>query len=152
MSKYGARDTAAIFTNAAQFIHADHTFDTGNTGTTATHGIVGYCLLILSIFVIALAFPFSLFFCIKVVKEYERSVIFRLGRLLPGGAKGPGLFFIIPCLDTYRKVDLRVVSFDIPPQEVKIMSKNRNLEQKIQKIYQKMVPKIPPHLSLIFFR
>ena len=55
----------------------------------------------------------------QVVQEYERSVIFRLGRLRKGGAKGPGIFFIIPCIDTYRKVDLRTVSFDVPPQEVR---------------------------------
>jgi erythrocyte band 7 integral membrane protein len=53
-----------------------------------------------------------------VVQEYERAVIFRLGRLLKGGARGPGIFFIVPCIDTYRKVDLRTVSFDVPPQEV----------------------------------
>ena len=55
---------------------------------------------------------------LQVVQEYERAVIFRLGRLLSGGAKGPGIFFIIPCLDNYTKVDLRTISFDIPPQEV----------------------------------
>lgn len=55
---------------------------------------------------------------IKVVQEYERAVIFRLGRLVSGGAKGPGLFFIIPCIDSYTKVDMRTVSFDVPPQEV----------------------------------
>ena len=54
----------------------------------------------------------------QIVQEYERAVIFRLGRILPGGAKGPGLFFILPCIDTYRKVDLRLVSFQVPPQEV----------------------------------
>lgn len=54
----------------------------------------------------------------KVVQEYERAVIFRLGRLVTGGARGPGIFFIIPCIDTYSKVDLRTVSFDVPPQEV----------------------------------
>ena len=53
---------------------------------------------------------------VKVVKEYERGVIFRLGRLL--GAKGPGLFFIIPIFDSMMKVDLRTVTFDVPPQEV----------------------------------
>ena len=37
-------------------------------------------------------------------QEYERAVIFRLGRLLIGGAKGPGVFFILPCVDTYEKV------------------------------------------------
>ena len=63
-------------------------------------------------------FPNDLIF--QVVQEYERSVIFRLGRLRKGGAKGPGIFFIIPCIDTYRKVDLRTVSFDVPPQEVNL--------------------------------
>jgi len=52
---------------------------------------------------------------IKIVKEYERGVIFRLGRLV--GAKGPGLFFIIPIIDKMVKVDLRVVTLDIPSQE-----------------------------------
>jgi regulator of protease activity HflC (stomatin/prohibitin superfamily) len=52
---------------------------------------------------------------IKVVQEYERGVIFRLGRLV--GAKGPGLFFIIPILDRMVKVDLRVITLDIPSQE-----------------------------------
>ena len=56
---------------------------------------------------------------LQVVQEYERAVIFRLGRLRAGGAKGPGLFFIMPCIDTYKKVDLRTVSFDVPPQEVR---------------------------------
>uniref|UniRef100_A0AC34FWC0 Band 7 domain-containing protein n=1 Tax=Panagrolaimus sp. ES5 TaxID=591445 RepID=A0AC34FWC0_9BILA len=37
---------------------------------------------------------------------------------MPGGAKGPGLFFVIPCIDSYRKVDLRVLSFDVAPQEI----------------------------------
>lgn len=45
-------------------------------------------------------------------------MIFRVGRLLPGEAKGPGIFFVLPCIDTYSKVDLRVVSFDVPPQEI----------------------------------
>jgi regulator of protease activity HflC (stomatin/prohibitin superfamily) len=52
---------------------------------------------------------------IKIVQEYERGVIFRLGRLQ--GAKGPGLFFIIPIIDRMMKVDLRVVTLDIPTQE-----------------------------------
>jgi regulator of protease activity HflC (stomatin/prohibitin superfamily) len=52
---------------------------------------------------------------IKVVQEYERGVIFRLGRLV--GAKGPGLFFIIPFIDRMVKVDLRIITLDIPAQE-----------------------------------
>jgi regulator of protease activity HflC (stomatin/prohibitin superfamily) len=53
---------------------------------------------------------------IKVVTEYERGVIFRLGRLV--GAKGPGLFLIVPFIDRMVKVDLRVVTMDVPSQEV----------------------------------
>ncbi len=53
---------------------------------------------------------------IKIVDEYERGVIFRLGRLI--GAKGPGLFFIIPLLDKMVKIDLRVITHDVPVQEI----------------------------------
>jgi len=53
---------------------------------------------------------------IRVVREYERGVIFRLGRLI--GAKGPGLFFLIPIVDKMVKIDLRVVTLDVPRQEM----------------------------------
>jgi len=53
---------------------------------------------------------------VKIVAEYERGVIFRLGRLL--GAKGPGFFLIIPFVDRMVKVDLRIITMDVPPQEV----------------------------------
>jgi len=53
---------------------------------------------------------------VKIVKEYERGVIFRLGRLL--GAKGPGIFFIIPFVDRMQVIDLRVRAIDIPKQMV----------------------------------
>ena len=52
------------------------------------------------------------------LQEYERAVIFRLGRLLSGGARGPGVFFIIPCVDVYEKIDMRTQTYEIPPQEV----------------------------------
>ena len=57
---------------------------------------------------------------VQVVQEYERVVIFRLGRLLAGGARGPGIFFIVPCVDSYQKVDMRTLTFDVPPQEVSL--------------------------------
>jgi regulator of protease activity HflC (stomatin/prohibitin superfamily) len=53
---------------------------------------------------------------IKIVQEYERGVIFRLGRLV--GARGPGFFLIIPFIDRMVRVDLRVVTMDVPPQDV----------------------------------
>lgn len=53
---------------------------------------------------------------IKVVKEYERGVIFRLGRLV--GARGPGLFYVIPVIEQMVKIELRVITYDVPQQEV----------------------------------
>jgi regulator of protease activity HflC (stomatin/prohibitin superfamily) len=67
-------------------------------------GIVGFIVLVF------------IFMAVKVVTEYERGVIFRLGRLV--GAKGPGLFFIVPFVDRMVKVDLRTVTMDVPSQEV----------------------------------
>ena len=57
-------------------------------------------------------FPFA----VKIVQEYERGVIFRLGRLV--GARGPGLFFILPFVERMVKVDLRIVTMDVPRQDV----------------------------------
>ena len=54
---------------------------------------------------------------IRIVQEYERGVIFRLGRVLEG-AKGPGLFFLIPIVDRMVKVNLQIVTLDVPPQDV----------------------------------
>src|SRR4029077_19329844 len=58
-----------------------------------------------------------LFAAVKVAREYERGVIFRLGRLLPQ-PKGPGLFLLIPFVDKMEKVELRTVTLNVPPQEV----------------------------------
>jgi len=58
-----------------------------------------------------------LFAAVKVAREYERGVIFRLGRLLPE-PKGPGLFILIPVIDRMVRVDLRTVTLNVPPQEV----------------------------------
>jgi len=99
-------------------------------------GVCARLLTLFSVFLIVLFLPFSLFFVVKVsvrtrqiskthhcsndqvVQEYERAVIFRLGRLLAGGARGPGVFFVIPCVDIYEKVDLRTNTYEIPPQEI----------------------------------
>ena len=58
-----------------------------------------------------------LFSAIKVAREYERGIVFRLGRLLPN-PKGPGLFILIPVVDRMVKVDLRTITLTVPPQEV----------------------------------
>jgi regulator of protease activity HflC (stomatin/prohibitin superfamily) len=68
--------------------------------------------IVIAVIVILIIVPMA----VKIVTEYERGVIFRLGRLV--GAKGPGLFLIIPFIDRMVKVDLRVVTMDVPSQEV----------------------------------
>src|SRR5213075_1226437 len=70
--------------------------------------IVGILVLLLVLFLIS---------AIKVAREYERGIVFRLGRLLPQ-PKGPGLFILIPVVDRMVKVDLRTITLNIPPQEV----------------------------------
>jgi len=69
----------------------------------------GFFFLIVFILIVAAS-------AIKILREYERGVIFRLGRLI--GAKGPGLIFIIPGVDKLLRISLRTVVLDIPPQDV----------------------------------
>ena len=65
-------------------------------------------------FLLAILLPLA----VRVLREYERGVIFRLGKLHRRGAKGPGLIFLIPIVDRIVKMDLRVVTIDVPKQEV----------------------------------
>ncbi len=53
---------------------------------------------------------------LRVLKEYQRGIVFRLGKVI--GLKGPGLIFVFPIIDSMKKVDLRVITMDIPPQDV----------------------------------
>ncbi|CAF0984565.1 unnamed protein product [Adineta ricciae] len=89
-----------------------------NQSDESDYDLCGWILIVVSYILIGITAPFTICLCIKVVQEYERAVIFRLGRILRGGAKGPGLFFILPCVDTIYKVDLRTTTFNVPPQEV----------------------------------
>jgi len=72
---------------------------------------------IIAVVVVVVLLLFVLAASIKVIREYERAIVFRLGRLLPE-PKGPGLFFLIPIIDRMVKVDLRTITLMIPPQEV----------------------------------
>ncbi|XP_078786748.1 stomatin-like isoform X3 [Oryzias latipes] len=85
---------------------------------TGSLGCLGWFIVILSGFFTVLLFPITICYCLKIVQEYERAVIFRLGRIIDKKPKGPGIFFILPCTDSLVKVDLRIISFDIPPQEI----------------------------------
>ncbi len=73
-------------------------------------GFAAIVLVIVVIFVVS-----TLLSAIKIVKEYERGVIFRLGRV-QGRAKGPGLFILLPMVDRMIKIDLRTVTMDVPPR------------------------------------
>jgi regulator of protease activity HflC (stomatin/prohibitin superfamily) len=70
--------------------------------------ILGVVLIVVVLFLVG---------ALKVAREYERAIVFRLGRLLPQ-PKGPGLFFLIPVIDRMVRVDLRTITLQIPPQEV----------------------------------
>ncbi|GAB5373161.1 hypothetical protein AAMO2058_001726600 [Amorphochlora amoebiformis] len=74
------------------------------------------CFMITIATIIAMI-PISWFWCITILREYERAVHFRLGKI-NGAAKGPGIFFFLPFVDEYKKVDLRIKSLDVPPQEM----------------------------------
>jgi len=78
---------------------------------------VGAVVVLVAAFAAVLFVIFLLASAVRIVKEYERGVIFRLGRV-QGRAKGPGLFFLIPIVDRMVKVQLRTVSMAVPPQEV----------------------------------
>jgi len=80
-------------------------------------GCGGSCVICVCTTFCAVTSPCCFCCYVKTVQEYERAVLFRLGRVHPE-PKGPGLFCITPCVDDINKVDLRTVSFDIPPQEV----------------------------------
>ncbi|XP_048017804.1 stomatin (EPB72)-like 3a [Megalobrama amblycephala] len=80
-------------------------------------GCFGWFIIFIAIIITIGFLPVTIFMCIKIVREYERAVIFRLGRIVDKKPKGPGIFFVLPCTDTFRKVDLRTVTFDIPAQE-----------------------------------
>lgn len=69
------------------------------------------CMLLL-----ILTFPISGWFCFRKLGEYERIAIFRLGRLVE--IKGPGIVFILPCVDNCRKVDMKIKAFKVPPQQI----------------------------------
>ncbi len=67
------------------------------------------------LFLLILAF-FVFLTCVKVLNEYERGVVFRLGRII--GAKGPGLIILIPVVDKMVRIDMRTITLDVPPQDV----------------------------------
>lgn len=109
------------------------------TAESSFAGCIGSLAVFFSILLAIFTFPLSLFFCFEVVFDFQRAVIFRLGRLRSiniflvsvveilkyfhlhirsGEARGPGLFFVLPCIDEIRKVDMRTLTCEVSPQEL----------------------------------
>lgn len=116
-------------------------FHSISIGSQSYAAVIESIVIILSIILCILTFPIALCVCFKVVSEYERAVIFRLGRIryfqsqiacntifdIPycivffirtGQASGPGVFFALPCIDDIQVVDLRTVTCVVDPQEI----------------------------------
>ena len=72
-------------------------------------------IVVLLVIIVALAVALA-GASVRVLREYERAVVFRLGRLM--GQKGPGIVLLIPIIDRMVRVDLRTVTFEVPPQDV----------------------------------
>jgi len=72
--------------------------------------VVGIVIIVFAVIILSNA--------IRILREYERAVVFRLGRLVRGGIKGPGLIILIPIVDKMVKVSLRTLVLDVPPQDI----------------------------------
>ncbi|XP_078512335.1 stomatin-like isoform X5 [Lissotriton helveticus] len=110
------------------------------------YGLIGWMIILLSFILVLVTFPFSIWSCVKIVQEYERAVIFRLGRVNRSGAKGPGLFWILPCTDHFCRIDLRTISFSVPPQEHHLYNATKDWGIKVERVEIKDV-KLPQSLQ-----
>ncbi|KAI2648225.1 Stomatin-like protein 1 [Labeo rohita] len=123
-------DTPGLFSSHAAFTHNNydqrgHSFDyvpkvSQNDFTDKSQGLLSWiCNLIVTFLVFLvtfITFPISGWFVLKVVPNYERIVVFRLGRIRP--PKGPGVVLVLPLIDQWQKVDLRTRAFSVPPCKV----------------------------------
>ena len=81
------------------------------TGSSIVFSIIGWVVLFLF-------FPITIWSSLSVLKEYERAIIFRQGRIISKVAQGPGFVFTLPCIDAKRIIDLRTHVIDVPSQEI----------------------------------
>ncbi|XP_051548694.1 stomatin-like protein 1 [Myxocyprinus asiaticus] len=126
----GCSETPGLFSSHSVLTHGQydqrgHSFDyvpkvTQNDFTDKSQGLLSWiCNLIVTFLVFLITFitfPISGWFVLKVVPNYERIVVFRLGRIRP--PKGPGVVLVLPLIDQWQKVDLRTRAFNIPPCKV----------------------------------
>ncbi|XP_021188401.3 band 7 protein AGAP004871-like [Helicoverpa armigera] len=86
-------------------------------GSNDQNKCIESCLVFLSLLLVIITFPFSLFTIYVVVRQFERAIILRNGKLRKNKAYGPGLVYVLPCVDTVKYTDLRIISYAVPPQE-----------------------------------
>ncbi|XP_056385358.1 podocin isoform X2 [Hyla sarda] len=101
-------------TEVMALLEGEQREDVKSPGLRLCELLLTVCCALLAV----LTFPLSVWFCIKILREYERAVIFRLGRLLPGRARGPGICFYLPILDKCTKLDLRIKTFQVPFHQI----------------------------------
>ncbi|KAI6229103.1 hypothetical protein M3Y99_01150700 [Aphelenchoides fujianensis] len=106
--------------NAGKKHHTnDHSaYNLGLEQSEDDYDTCSHVLIVLAHCIVILTFPLLFFVYLRIIRQYERAVIFRLGRLRSGGPRGPGLTFVIPLLDRCKRVDLRLISLPLAPQEV----------------------------------
>ena len=92
-------ETTLVMNGTGQRAEVVDATEINREDTSFCGSCISTLIFIFSAILILFTFPFSLCFCIKIVQEYERAIIFRLGRVKRGGPVGPGLFFIVPCMD-----------------------------------------------------
>lgn len=118
--QYGSQNKYhSIFTYSSSSNLDSYYFNKGHTeqlSDTLPALICHYFLVTWSYFISFLTAPVTLWFCIKKLPQHERALVFRLGRLQT--VKGPGFIYVMPWIDRWKKVDLRMRAFSIPPQQL----------------------------------
>ncbi|KAK7070547.1 lipid transport [Halocaridina rubra] len=116
----GAFDYNSAFSYKSAFDYGSKNSSDGEKKRRFTSFSIMNCLASIvtavSYFFICLTFPVTLWFCFKKIAQWERLIVFRLGRLR--GALGPGVVFIIPWLDRHNRIDMRTKAFSVPPQQL----------------------------------
>ncbi|MCJ8735893.1 hypothetical protein PDJAM_G00252810 [Pangasius djambal] len=121
----GNRNTPGLFTSGQSQYNSGFSFDyvpkiQNNDFTDESQGVISRLCNLVVIFLVFLCtlitFPISAWFVLKTVPNYERIVVFRLGRIRP--PKGPGVVLVLPVIDQWQRVDLRTRAFNIPPCKV----------------------------------
>nr|XP_002119614.1 stomatin-like protein 1 [Ciona intestinalis] len=115
VKQYEEIDFRSHFTFSGDEKRIKNTFKTESTQTCFDCICTSFVKFFVFLFFLV-TFPISGFFCLKIAHQYERIIIYRLGRLIP--IKGPGVVLVLPCIDHWKKVDMRTKAFNVPPSKL----------------------------------